>query len=142
MSFNEHFCGLKRFQKGGHPGLQLVAFALLIVAANALNGCVMSEEMKRISAQKKAEEMRQESGSTNLTGEQIFVRTCNTCHPQGRAGMGPSLENLAKDFPDDAKLKAFIRQGKGIMPGQPKEVLNDQELDNLVGYLRALTFDK
>jgi len=56
--------------------------------------------------------------------------------------MGPSLENLTKDFPEDAKLKAYIRAGKGIMPGQPKEVLNDQEMDNLVGYLRGLTFDK
>jgi len=102
----------------------------------------MSEEMKRIAAQKKADQQRQESGSTNLTGEQIFVRTCNTCHPQGRQGMGPSLENLATHFPDDAKLKAYIRTGKGIMPGQPKDVLNDQEMDNLVGYLRALTFEK
>jgi len=102
----------------------------------------MSEEMKRIAAQKKADQQRQESGSTNLTGEQIFVRTCNTCHPQGRQGMGSSLENLAKDFPEDGALKAYIRKGKGIMPGQPKEVLNDQEMDNLVGYLRALTFEK
>jgi mono/diheme cytochrome c family protein len=102
----------------------------------------MSEEMKRIDAVKKAEQVRQESGSTNLTGEQIFIRTCNTCHPGGRAGMGPTLENMGKDFPDDAKLKAFLRQGKGIMPPQPKEVLNDQEMDNLISYLRALDFSK
>jgi mono/diheme cytochrome c family protein len=98
----------------------------------------MSEEMKRIAAVKQAQQARQESGSTDLTGEQIFIRTCNTCHPGGSAGMGPSLENLAKDFPTDAKLKAFLRHGKGIMPPQPKEVLNDKEMDNLIGYLRAL----
>jgi len=115
---------------------------VIVACGNLLCGCVMSEEMKRIDATKKLEEQRQESGSTNLTGEQIFVRTCNTCHPGGQAGMGPTLENMGKDFPDDAKLKAFIRHGKGIMPSQPKDVLNDQEMDNLVGYLRGLTFEK
>jgi mono/diheme cytochrome c family protein len=118
------------------------AILCFFVAGNLLSGCVMSEEMKRIDATKKAEQVRQESGSTNLTGEQIFVRTCNTCHPGGRAGMGTTLENLAKDFPDDTKLKAFIRQGKGIMPPQPKDVLNEQEMDNLVSYLRNLDFSK
>jgi mono/diheme cytochrome c family protein len=114
----------------------------LVFACNVLSGCVMSEEMKRIAANKKAEQARQESGSTNLTGEQIFIRTCNTCHPGGEAGMGPTLETIAKDFPDDAKLRAFLRKGKGMMPPQPKEVLNDQEMDNLVGYLRGLNASK
>ena len=150
MSSSERFGGFGRSFKGARTSLRLgvrldvrfVACLLLFASANALCGCVMSEEMKRITAQKKADAQRQESGSTNLTGEQIFVRTCNTCHPQGRQGMGPSLENLTKDFPEDGALKAYIRKGKGIMPGQPKEVLNDQEMDNLVGYLRALTFEK
>lgn len=107
-----------------------------------LDGCVMSEEMKRIEIVKRAQQQRAESGSTNLNGEQLFFRSCNTCHPSGRANLGPSLENLSKDFPDDASLKAFLRKGKGMMPAQPKEVINDQEMDNLVDYLRNLTFDK
>ncbi|CAN5264799.1 hypothetical protein BH11CYA1_BH11CYA1_02350 [soil metagenome] len=107
-----------------------------------LDGCVMSEEMKRIEIVKKAQQQKAESGSTNLNGEQLFYRSCNTCHPSGRANIGPSLENLAKDFPDDPSLKAFLRKGKGMMPGQPKEIINDQEMDNLVVYLRQLTFDK
>jgi mono/diheme cytochrome c family protein len=119
-----------------------ITFGFLFVAGNMLSGCVMGEEMKRIDAVKKAQQERNEAGSTNLTGEQIFVRTCNTCHPGGRAGMGTSLENLAKDFPDDAGLRAYLRKGKGMMPPQPKEVLNDQEMDNLVAYLRALDFSK
>jgi len=56
--------------------------------------------------------------------------------------MGPSLENLSKDFPDDASLKAYLRKGKGMMPAQPVEIINDQEMDNLIDYLRHLTFDK
>jgi len=128
-----------QLRPGPWPQIWLLSAALLFAASSVLSGCVMSQEMKRIAAVKKAEQARQESGSTNLTGEQIFIRTCNTCHPGGSAGMGTSLENLAKDFPDDAKLKAFLRKGKGMMPPQPKDVLNDQEMDNLVGYLRGLT---
>jgi mono/diheme cytochrome c family protein len=150
MSLSKHFGSFQSvyrpiyraiFQKPRSQVLQLT-IAFLFAASSLLSGCVMSEEMKRINAVKKAQQERQESGSTNLTGEQIFIRTCNTCHPGGSAGMGPSLENLAKDFPDDAKLKLFLRQGKGIMPPQPKDVLNDQEMDNLVGYLRALEVSK
>lgn len=111
-------------------------------SAVLLDGCVMSEEMKRIEIVKRSQQQKAEAGSTNLNGEQLFFRSCNTCHPSGRANMGPSLENLAKDFPDDAALKAYIRKGKGMMPPQPKEIINDQEMDNLVVYLRQLTFDK
>jgi len=117
-------------------------FFLAAISLTGLQGCVMGEEMKRIELVKQAQEKRTEAGSTNLTGEQLFFRSCNTCHPNGRANLGPSLENLANDFPDDAKLKIYIRQGKGMMPAQPKDSINDQELDNLVDYLRHLTFDK
>lgn len=116
-------------------------FCLLSLTAN-LAGCVMSEEIKRIDAVKKNQKEREQEGSTNLTGEVLFVRSCNTCHPGGQAGMGPSLENIATKFPQDAQLKQFIRKGKGIMPAQPVDVINDQELDNLIGYLRQLEFDK
>ena len=45
---------------------------------------------------------------------------------------------LGKDFPTDDALKKFIRSGKGMMPAQGKDALNDKELDNLVAYLRQL----
>jgi mono/diheme cytochrome c family protein len=103
-----------------------------------LSGCSMSEEMKRIQQTKEAQQRREASRSTNLTGEQVFIRSCNTCHPSGKAGMGPSLENLSQHYPDDVALKALIRKGKGTMPGQPEKVIDKEELDNLVDYLRTL----
>lgn len=101
----------------------------------------MGEEMRRIEAAKQANQMRDASMSTNLTGEQIFVRSCNTCHPGGKEGMGPRLDRISEDFPTDATLIAFIRKGKGMMPAQPKDSLNDDEMNNLVGYLRNLSAD-
>jgi mono/diheme cytochrome c family protein len=115
-----------------------VKIYLPLILALVLFGCSMSEEMRRIEETREAQQRREASHSTNLTGEQIFMRSCNTCHPQGKAGLGPSLEHLSEHYPDDDVLKAFLRKGKGIMPGQPKTVLNDEEMDNLVDYLRRL----
>jgi mono/diheme cytochrome c family protein len=107
-----------------------------------LAGCSINEEMRRIQNSKKVQAQQDASRTGNLTGEQIFIRSCNTCHPGGRKGFGPSLENLAKDFPNDDQLADFIRKGKANMPGQPKSILTDIELGNLIGYLRALDTSK
>jgi mono/diheme cytochrome c family protein len=111
----------------------------LLAVASLICGCAMSEEMKRIQERKDEERIRNASLSPDLTGEQLFIRSCNTCHPGGKKGLGPTLENLPDKYPDDAKLKLLIRKGKGVMPGQPKQTMNDHELDNLVEYLRKLT---
>ena len=117
----------------------LVGVGLLSLSANLLSGCVMSEEMKRIESTERAQRQRAEASSTDLNGEQVFIRSCNTCHPQGKAGMGPSLEVIPAKYADDQALIAFLRRGKGMMPPQSKDVLNDQEMTNLIGYLRQLT---
>ena len=103
-----------------------------------LSACSMGEEVKRIQAVNEMERERAQSQSTDLTGEQVFIRSCNTCHPRGKLGVGPALDQLSEHFATDEMLKRFIRMGKGVMPGNPKETLNDVELDNLVKYLRAL----
>ncbi len=103
-----------------------------------LNSCVMTEEVKRIQAVEAENARKAEGQTTNLSGEQIFIRSCNSCHVQGRKAMGPALTEINEHFPADDRLKAFIRQGVGMMPPQPKEVLNDKELSSLVAYLREL----
>ena len=101
----------------------------------------MKEEIRRIEAVKQAKQATESARSTNLTGEQVFIRSCNTCHPGGRKGGGPSLVDLNERFKTDAELIAFLRKGKGTMPGQPESVLNTQEMDNLVDYLHKLSAD-
>ncbi len=113
-------------------------YVLSILVILCLSGCAMSEEVKRINEVKRAQQSRDAARSNNLTGEQLFIRTCNTCHPGGKAGMGPTLENISEDKPDDAALKKIIRGGRGMMPAQPKEVINDKELELLIQYLRRL----
>lgn len=112
-----------------------LAFALGI---SGIAGCSMSEEVKRIDELRRMEQRQKSAQSEELTGEQIFIRSCNTCHPRGRAAIGPTLDHLNEHFSDDTSLKQFIRQGKSLMPAQTKDNLSDSELDNLVVYLRAL----
>lgn len=107
-----------------------------------LSGCSMKEEIRRIEAVKQAQEATKSARSSNLTGDQIFIRSCNTCHPSGRKGpLGPSLVDMDQHFKTDAELKAFIRAGKGAMPPQPEAALNDREMDNLIEYLHRLNAD-
>lgn len=124
------------------PGVCKVTFVLLVsLAPLVLNSCSIGEEVKRIEEVEQAELRQQASMSSDLTGEQLFARSCNTCHPGGAEGMGPSLASLANKFPTDAQLIAFIRKGKGLMPAQPETTINAKEMDNLVAYLRALKID-
>lgn len=115
-----------------------LCLSVLAIVPITTGGCVMSEEMKRIEQVNMDKKRKIDEMTTNLSGKQVFVRTCNTCHPGGEAGMGPALDKLKDHFPTDEKLRSFLRQGAGIMPPQPKEVLNDKEMDNLIDYLRSL----
>lgn len=113
-------------------------YFVVLILCLVVSACAMSEEMKRIDQSKLADQKRQASMSNDLNGEQIFFRTCNECHPGGKANVGPALDKLDEHFPDDSKLIAFIRAGKGVMPPVPKEVLNNAEMAALITYLRKL----
>lgn len=114
-----------------------VALAAMLVGV-VFPGCSMKEEMRRIEEVKKARQLAEQSRSTNLTGEQLFIRSCNTCHPSGKKGVGPRLDEMDKHFPTDIALRQLLRKGKGTMPGQPVEDVNEKEMDSLIAYLRKL----
>ncbi len=134
ICFVKRICANTQSMFRWSPSVVLVPLTIILL----LSACSMGEEVKRIQAVNEMERERAQSQSTDLTGEQVFIRSCNTCHPRGRQGVGPALDQLSEHFATDEMLKRFIRMGKGVMPGNPKETINDVELDNLVKYLRAL----
>ena len=75
-------------------------------------------------------------------GAAVYNANCAACHNNMKPKIGDkdAWAPLIKEGTD--ALVASTIKGKGMMPPQPKEVLNDQEMDNLVGYLRALTVTK
>lgn len=69
------------------------------------------------------------------SGQQVFMESCNRCHPAGNAGLGPSIIN--KPIPGFL-IKKQVRNGYGAMPSFDKEHLSDEKLDNLVKYIKEL----
>lgn len=68
-------------------------------------------------------------------GQKVFMRHCHQCHPGGEAGLGPSLNE--KPLPGFL-MKLQVRKGLGAMPSFSEEHINDEELDALIAYLKAL----
>lgn len=68
-------------------------------------------------------------------GQVVFMSHCNKCHPGGAAGLGPAINN--KPLPGFL-MKFQIRNGLGVMPAFKEDHISDQELDNLIAYLKEL----
>ena len=69
------------------------------------------------------------------SGQIVFFRECNPCHPGGAEGLGPALND--KPLPERA-LETQVRQGFGEMPAFSPDEITDQELDALIAYLAWL----
>jgi mono/diheme cytochrome c family protein len=69
-------------------------------------------------------------------GQHVFMKHCNQCHPQGEAGVGPSLND--KRLVPRWLIKLQVRKGFGAMPAFKKEHISDEDLDELVSYIKKL----
>jgi mono/diheme cytochrome c family protein len=68
-------------------------------------------------------------------GEVIFDRQCSHCHPGGERGLAPALND--KPLPGFL-IKFQVRHGLGAMPAFSQREIGDQDLNDLVRYLKAL----
>ena len=92
-----------------------------LIASLSLSGCAMSEEIKRIDENKHSLSARAASLSTDLNGEQLYFRSCNTCHPTGRQGPeGPSLEHINEHFLPTLLCVTSCAKEKASCPGKQK----------------------
>ncbi|WP_017733689.1 c-type cytochrome [Nafulsella turpanensis] len=66
-------------------------------------------------------------------GQVLYMEYCQKCHPDGEAGLGPSVYYV----PDFAK-RFQVRHGVGAMPEFDETEVSDEELDKIIAYLRAL----
>jgi mono/diheme cytochrome c family protein len=71
---------------------------------------------------------------TLANGEKIFMNYCQKCHPGGAAGLAPAINN--KPVPGFV-IRFQIRNGLGMMPAF-KDVISDEEMDDLMAYLNTL----
>ena len=68
-------------------------------------------------------------------GQKVFMTYCHKCHPGGTAGLAPAINN--KPLPGFL-IRYQVRNGIGMMPAFKEDVISDEELDNLVAYLKVL----
>jgi hypothetical protein len=104
-------------------GLMLMMFLLHVACGSARRSEPLNGPLILPSAEVKA-------------GEVVFMQNCNKCHPGGEGGLGPAINNK----PVPTFVKRFqVRHGLGVMPGFSDQEISDQELDNLMAYLKALS---
>ena len=75
------------------------------------------------------------SEATLENGKKVFTQQCNQCHPHGKAGLGPALNN--KPAPTFL-VKRQIRWGLGAMPSFNRKEIADGDLKDLVTYVMEL----
>ena len=74
-------------------------------------------------------------GDSNIQhGEIVFMKNCNKCHPGGEAGLAPAINwNPAPAF-----IKKFqVRHGLGVMPSFKSSEISNDDLKDIVAYLKA-----
>ncbi|MER5333721.1 c-type cytochrome [Micromonospora sp. NPDC002717] len=77
-------------------------------------------------------------------GREIFAATCAPCH--GATGAGAYLTNgsIAPPLYDATAVQVAeaVRVGPGLMPVFPSQVLSDQQVNDVVTYVRRLQSDR
>jgi mono/diheme cytochrome c family protein len=68
-------------------------------------------------------------------GQAAFQQHCNPCHPNGGAGVGPTLIGSPLTA---SEIRTQVRQGRGQMPAFDAQTIPDAELDALVQYTEGL----
>lgn len=69
------------------------------------------------------------------SGEVLFMRNCNQCHPGGAGGLGPALNNKP---PPKGAIALVIRTGPGEMPRFTDADLTSDQVDAITEYVVAL----
>jgi mono/diheme cytochrome c family protein len=113
--------GIKRGYLPAFSGLFVWGFVLLLGCGSARRGVPVAGPIQLTEQEK--------------VGRTVFVRICNQCHPGGEAGVGPALNN--KPLPG-FMIKMQVRRGLGAMPAFPEDKISEEELDDLVGYLKTI----
>ena len=73
------------------------------------------------------------SGGAIQSGKVVYNKFCNGCHPNGKAGMGPAITSTS-----ESATKTAIRQGKGQMPAFGEGQISEEQLADLLEYIKSL----
>jgi mono/diheme cytochrome c family protein len=78
-------------------------------------------------------EREQQLNAEEARGQTVFMQRCSRCHPGGMAGLGPAVVN--KPLPGFL-IKFQVRHGLGVMPSFDKKSISDEDLKNLISWIK------
>jgi len=94
-------------------------------------------------------------GGVAARGKPVYVRMCSTCHGMNGDGAGPAASALSsppRDYTDATVMSAFtdaylyrvVREGGAMVGKSPlmgpwKHVLTDQQIRDVVAYIRQFS---
>lgn len=70
-----------------------------------------------------------------VQGQVVYNTYCHKCHPGGEAGLAPAINN--KPLPGFL-IRFQVRNGVGTMPAFKENVISDEDLDDLLAYMKVL----
>jgi mono/diheme cytochrome c family protein len=74
-------------------------------------------------------------------GETVFNNNCAVCHGDGLVSTGQTFDLRRLTAADSARFEDSVRNGKNQMPPW-RDVLTDDEIDQLWNYIRANAYQK
>ena len=66
-------------------------------------------------------------------GRAVYNTNCNACHPDGKQGVGPAITASS-----DQTIISVARNGRGAMPAFGPDRISDQQMQDMLAYVRTL----
>lgn len=77
-------------------------------------------------------------GYKSRSGKKIYTQHCTSCHgPDGKLGSA-GAKDLTKSKLDSARIVNILKNGKNGMPRQIQYFKSDEEVDNIVDYVKSM----
>lgn len=73
------------------------------------------------------------AGGAIQNGKVVYNKFCNSCHPNGKAGVGPAIVGVS-----EGSLRTIVRQGIGGMPAFGEGQISEEQLAELSAYIKSL----
>jgi quinoprotein glucose dehydrogenase len=136
-SVNDLFTSIRTTMPQGTPGqLGTQAYVDIVAFLLQANGfpAGAGELTRDADLQKAVRIVRRKEGAQGQPGQAAFARACSSCHGADMKGQnGPALLPFEKEY---LEVRGIVRDGRGEMPSISPADVSDEELTQIIAYLK------
>ena len=110
------------------PVAQALFLATAIAAAVGMAACGDQAQLNSSSTPA--------ANATQTRGQIVFAKYCNSCHPGGGRGAGPSLVQAGIS---ESEFDEYVRKGRNRMPAFNEGLISNEDLDEMYSYVSSMT---